>query len=407
MGLNGDSTLLLAAALHGAGLSVLLWRTHTRADGAAGGPGVSRTANRCLAALTMIAALRLLPYAIGYAGGYDRYRWLTFAPFDFSLALGPLMWGYVSALTTGALPPRWRFHLIPAAAQATYFLACFALPIELKWGWYTGAHLHVIEPIGLAAVLLSVGGYGAAACRRYVRHQAWLADNLSNREEFRLCWLELLFMAVGSTWAIVASFYLVSLTGRQIDYFDRWPALLWLAGLVYALGLAGWRYGSRPLPWSDAAKDPAPVSHQPTAIQPSPGRRPTDPPTDYTWLARDWAKRVADAGWWRDPTLTRDMLAHSLDTSPRTLSRVLNDGLGQSFNEFVNRLRVDAVIAELRDAPGERDMLQVAFDAGFNSKASFNRAFKAYTGVTPSEFREAARRSKTSQVAPTWATGNS
>ncbi|MET0398971.1 MAG: helix-turn-helix transcriptional regulator, partial [Longimicrobiaceae bacterium] len=100
--------------------------------------------------------------------------------------------------------------------------------------------------------------------------------------------------------------------------------------------------------------------------------------------------RVAEAGWWRDEELTLAALARHLGTSPRTLSRALNEGLGQSFNEFVNRMRVDAVAAELRDPARRRDLLAIALDAGFSSKASFNRAFRAYTGTTPSEFRRRA-----------------
>jgi AraC-like DNA-binding protein len=339
----------------------------------------------------MVAALRLMPYVLGFAGAYDAYRWLTFAPFDFTLALGPLLWGYAASLTTGALPERWRWHLIPAALQAAYFAVCFALPTDIKWSWYAGGHLGVVEPVGLVAVLVSVAVYGTAAWRRYAEHQRWLADNLSNREEFRLGWLRLVLLAIASTWVVIAGFFLFAKATGPLDYFDRLPAVLWLAGLVYALGLAGWRYGNRALPLvepptRDLAQDTPPAGEDDRVIaEPA-----DDVATDHVRLAAQWAERVGREGWWRDATLTRTSLAQHLGTSPRTLSRVLNDGLGQSFNEFVNRLRVEAVVAELADRGRSRDLLEIAFDAGFNSKASFNRAFKAYTGQTPSAYRDAA-----------------
>jgi AraC-like DNA-binding protein len=396
--LNGGSTLLLAAAVHGAGLSALLWRGRARYDAASS--RVNTIANRCLAALTMVAALRLMPYVLGFAGGYDTYRWLTFAPFDFTLALGPLLWGYVAVLTTGELPRHWRRHLVPTAIQALYFILCFALPTEQKWNWYTTGHLEVIEPIGLVAVLTSVATYGLAAWRRYTEHQRWLTDNLSNREEFRLGWLRLVLLAIASTWMVVAVFFIVAKIWGPLDYFDRLPAILWLAGLVYALGLAGWRFGNRPLPFADAVPSTDERSTPSTAVaHPSAGRASEEAPSGQRELALVWATRTEAAGWWRDATLTRETLARNLDTSPRTLSRVLNEGLGQSFNEFVNRLRVQAVAAELADGSRDRDLLQIAFDAGFNSKASFNRAFKAYTGRTPSDFRQTATM-RTSQLVP-------
>jgi len=107
-------------------------------------------------------------------------------------------------------------------------------------------------------------------------------------------------------------------------------------------------------------------------------------------LAAEYVERLRAAEWWRDEALTLAALAGHLGTSARSLSRVLNEGLGQGFNEVVNRLRVDAVRAELADPSRRRDLLVIALDAGFSSKASFNRAFRAYAGCTPSQLRRAA-----------------
>jgi len=81
-------------------------------------------------------------------------------------------------------------------------------------------------------------------------------------------------------------------------------------------------------------------------------------------------------------------LSGHLGVSPRTLSRTLSEGLATSFREFVGRIRVAAVAAEF-DAGSRRPILDVALDAGFKSTASFNRAFLAYKGVTPSAYRKA------------------
>lgn len=405
--LNAYSLLLLLGAANGFLLGALLWNARA-----------NRRANRLLAALVAVVALRLLPYVLGYAGAYDAHRWLTFAPFDLSLAAGPLLWGYVAGLTTGGRPRRWSWHLAPAAAQLAYSLACFALPPEAKWSWYTGPHLHAVAPAGLAAALLSLAAYLRAAWRRYAAYQAWLAANLSNREELRLGWLRGVLLAFGATVCVSAGFALTSWLVKPLDYFDRFPQMVWLAGLVYFLGLVGWRHGERAYPHpapEEAALDEAappgadagPEAAEPVGAGPAADAPPAGEPADGTptpsveaapaadagaqaRLAARWAARVAEAGWWRDEELTLAALARHLDTSPRSLSRALNEGLGQSFNEFVNRMRVDAVAAELRDPARRRDLLAIALDAGFSSKASFNRAFRAYAGTTPSEFRRRA-----------------
>jgi len=74
---------------------------------------------------------------------------------------------------------------------------------------------------------------------------------------------------------------------------------------------------------------------------------------------------------------------------------VLNEGSGQTFHEFINRMRIRCVTAALADESDARDVLAIAVDAGFNSKASFNRVFKQYTGVTPSSYRAGARSAST------------
>ena len=100
-----------------------------------------------------------------------------------------------------------------------------------------------------------------------------------------------------------------------------------------------------------------------------------------------WQHASGSEGSHRVLALTLTSLAQRLGTSPRTLSRVLSEGMDTTFNDFVNRLRAREVAARI-EAGDSRDVLGIAFDAGFASKASFNRAFKRHIGRTPTEVRE-------------------
>lgn len=74
------------------------------------------------------------------------------------------------------------------------------------------------------------------------------------------------------------------------------------------------------------------------------------------------------------------------------LRQIINEGLGyRNFNAFLNRYRIDEAKAALAD-PSQRDVpvLTIAMDAGFQSLGPFNRAFKADTSLTPTEFRRLA-----------------
>ena len=112
---------------------------------------------------------------------------------------------------------------------------------------------------------------------------------------------------------------------------------------------------------------------------------------DWAALGERWRQAVEAAGWWREPNLTLAELARRLGTNTAYLSRAVNEGLGMNFNAFVNRLRAEEVARRMQADPAARDLLQLALEAGFSSKATFNRAFRAAFGSAPSDFRQRLR----------------
>ncbi|MEO0608507.1 MAG: helix-turn-helix domain-containing protein, partial [Pseudomonadota bacterium] len=87
-----------------------------------------------------------------------------------------------------------------------------------------------------------------------------------------------------------------------------------------------------------------------------------------------------------DPELTLATLADRLAMTPRELSELLNGSLGVHFFDFVNSHRIAYAQRLLVEQP-HRSVLQVLLESGFNSKSSFNTAFKKQVGLTPSAFR--------------------
>jgi AraC-like DNA-binding protein len=96
---------------------------------------------------------------------------------------------------------------------------------------------------------------------------------------------------------------------------------------------------------------------------------------------------------YREETLNIAALARRLDIPEYRLRRLINQRLGhRNFSAFLNRYRLDEVTAWLADpSQAEVPILTLAMDAGFSSIGPFNRAFKARTGLTPSEFRRRGR----------------
>jgi AraC-like DNA-binding protein len=88
-----------------------------------------------------------------------------------------------------------------------------------------------------------------------------------------------------------------------------------------------------------------------------------------------------------DPELSLQKLARQLGIQANALSRLINDGTGRNFNDFINVYRVQDMMNMLRSGEQKtQTLLGIAFDCGFNSKATFNRAFKKATGLSPREW---------------------
>ncbi len=86
-----------------------------------------------------------------------------------------------------------------------------------------------------------------------------------------------------------------------------------------------------------------------------------------------------------DSELTMEMMSEYLSVNKNVLSFLLNSIIKKKFIEYVNEHRVRSIIEIFREDSGI-NLLNAAYKVGFNSKASFNRAFKKHTGMTPTEF---------------------
>lgn len=354
-------TLLLCAG-QGALLAVLLLRAQT-----------NRAANRWLALLILGVAALMTPYIIGYAGFYDRWPWLSFAPFSYTLAFGPLLYLYTATLT-GTQPARVRPHFVPVTVQFLAYALVFPFPLPTKDWWNAAAHRPYIDPGFDIAALVSIAAYGAAAYRRYRLYRRWLGENRTDGVDFEPSWIRNFLAALALIGLIWAGFVIAKWLDPSRDYFDQFPLYVGFSLLVLYLGIGGWRHSETSFP---QVAPPEPVEMP----------EPAAPTRDWAAQGEAWLARIEADALWRDPGLTLTGLARLLGTNTTYLSRGLGAAAGENFNAIINRRRVEAM-QRLLAAPGEqRDLLTLAFDVGFNSKASFNRAFQDFAGMSPSAWR--------------------
>lgn len=288
-----------------------------------------------------------------------------------STANAVLFWLFSRSLFDDEFRPRWRHAVLWLAVVLVAALNC-GLP---RWapdvpGLQTlAAALRWLPlPFALAAVL-------AAAAH-------WRTDLVERRRALRAT------IVLGG-----AAYTLLMLALRRASSQGRLSseaALLDLAALGLLVGLLAWRLlrlGADDLLPSEPESRPAPAPAGPPVTMPAVPPAGSDPADERLAQALDALMREQHA--YRDEDLGIASLARRLGAPEYRLRRVINQRLGhRNFNAFINGWRLAEAQAALAD-PGrrERPVLSIALEAGFQSIGPFNRAFKAATGLTPTEFR--------------------
>lgn len=315
-----------------------------------------RTGNRVLAlALTvmLLGMVRLLGIDIRLGTYLPGWEWL---PLQYSLALGPLIYFYVLKITR------------PGHQFARRDLLHFS-PVLLEAGLsQTDPSLNpVIHLLALLSVIIYLYCSQQLIQAAYRRLQPVLMD----RSLKQLRWLRRLLKAA-SVWCLLWLLY------AAIGFwaYDGWlaPAVYYPFYIVFALIML--RIAALAF-----LKPQAEVSLS---------ARPSKPlPEAESRQKAAWLKKEMEAGFfYRDAELSLGALADTLGIHTHELSRIINNGLKKSFNDFVNEYRVRDVARKMQDPDYDHiTLLGIAYEAGFNSQSSFTRIFKLVTGKTPLEYK--------------------
>ncbi len=90
-----------------------------------------------------------------------------------------------------------------------------------------------------------------------------------------------------------------------------------------------------------------------------------------------------------EQNVTLQMISEKLDISSRELSQIINEHFGMNFKEFLNNYRIDKAKKMLLSKDSELYTIEaIAEKVGFNTRASFYRAFKNKFGITPTDYKK-------------------
>jgi AraC-like DNA-binding protein len=222
--------------------------------------------------------------------------------------------------------------------------------------------------LSLIAINLLVLGFIALALVQ--TFASWSADLVEDRRRVRV----FIVVAAALYGGLNAVLHLTVPGGRAAEIANAANGAL-LAGVVAAICVAMLRVGGAEVFAASAAASEA----TPLADVGAADRK----------LVDALMRLMTDERIYRYDNVTIGSLASRLSIPEYRLRRLINQRLGyRNFNVFLNNHRIEEAKAALADpAQAQVPIITIAMDAGFASLGPFNRAFKATTGLTPTEYR--------------------
>lgn len=304
--------------------------------------------------------------------------------FSFAFFLqGPVLYWYTKSIVYKDFAfKRWDLiHLTPTLLTPFYlYYVYFRHPLEIKRGlaldfkiygtydWNFNWFVHAQKSITVI--------YGALCLYQIFKYRQLIKHNYSNTESIDLKWLMLLVSGFLFTWLWILVTHLIGYAhfydiGGVMGVIGNYFTCILINVLVfYSLfnmaNIEGIESQTDLTVNDDNIKE---------AINP------------------DHIERLRQAmeieKLFLNSRLNLEEFSRRVQIPTRQVSTIINRHFNQNFHEFVNKHRVEEAQRILRDKnTGQQNVMDIASAVGFNSKPAFNRFFKKFTGMTPTQYRE-------------------
>lgn len=313
------------------------------------------------------------------------YRWFPHAfgsSFGLMLLFGPIFYLYAqSSINPGiAWQPRQWFHFLPYGINVLLNIPIYATASPQKVEFINnllenGIPLRPFDKILIGIqcihflVYLIITQRSLRTLKPAVGQSAHIVA--SNR---KIQWFTLLFYVLLS-YEVVVSLLLVLVLGFAHLFIEvNYTYTLLTSAIIYILAYA--------------------VVLNPDLLAPGFRRRYKNSREIDDREADQWMERLLAAMTerkvYKNPDLNLEILARETQVPKNQLSRLINEKLEKSFNDYINEFRIREFIS-LYNTPEYKayNIYGIALEAGFNNKSTFNAAFKKSTGKTPTEFKKA------------------
>jgi AraC-like DNA-binding protein len=324
-------------------------------------------------------------------GWYDTFRntKINYFLIPLSVAIAPLIYFYVKSITTSKfvfLKRDW-WHFVPAIILVIYRFSIYGYDFFqpgfnetqngiLKIKLDESLVLPFVEVFSAGQMLL----YLAFTFQLFYNYRRKINEYFSNTYNLELNWI-LSFLVVFSFLFLYGTVQtLVATLITDLDYVQRWWLMFFTGLVIIYVGIKGYFTDTTKLKKLDFSFSP----HRNTIPD-------TDEKRNINPISSDdieTIQKLMDINKaYLNPELNLSDLALQASMSRAQLSEIINSGFHKNFNDFVNMYRVEAFKTMLKeDKQKKLSLLGIAYECGFNSKATFNRVFKKLTNNSPTEY---------------------
>jgi AraC-like DNA-binding protein len=355
-------------------------------------PAENKVPNKFLALFILAFSVIILGVGLGATGLYQTFPHLIRIGAPFLALLGPALLFYITAIRIGKVPSVQYLHLIPFALYVISLLPFYFSSAEEKIYW-----VEVAMTTGQADAYINLLfvmhflGYLIWIYLILIRHSGTASAMKTDLAETDLGWIRSLTSMLLLCGIIAIGMFGLSAAGVMETLLANYLAGFVMALIVYVMGYRSlitpklfgdrdypaWEYRSSwDLFWGHLHFNPkTPVSDQFKKEEQK--------------LLAELQAFMESKKPYRNSDLSLATLSSQTGIPQYQLSRIINGHLEQNFFDFINEYRVKEVCERLSQPDQHRyTILSLAMDAGFNSKSSFNTAFRKSTGLTPSEFKK-------------------
>ena len=335
-----------------------------------------KLSNFLLAFFFLSLASGLLDYFFLISGYYEARP--QYALFLNSLVIfhAPLLLLYTQSLTSEnfRLKP---IHLLHALPYLVILILLYIFYYTQSPEMQKGVLEDVKEGKDLSTILITAFGfiyvlsYLLAIKIRIRNYRETIVEEFSNLDKINLNWLN--FLVNVFIISVLASTLANVLRHTQLIRLDQGAIVLGLVGLLFFISSVLMKGLHQNEIFLGARRN----STTSTSL-----------PEESKSLLKRLSTHITENKPYLDPDLTLNDLSAQLQVSPRQLSILINAELGKSFFDLINSYRIEEAKRILRESTDSKlTVLEVMYEVGFNSKSSFNTAFKKYTGSTPTAYK--------------------